>query len=582
MNLHTNSLYKNAEPSANFTYSSPGPYSSPGFSPKASSVDDRMQQVTRRTHFLNQHAEPFYPQLFQERDIQSFNSGQITVESYLEKHPYDDLWQIAPHLTKVVVGHAAVEQLPDFPQCKVFICENNDALREIPDLPRCEIVVFTNCANVESFPENLLACREFNSSDCPKIAKLPYLPEAQVVKCSGCTNLTQLLELPRCVSLSFENTGLGNSVQIRPGVLAKLSEVAIGLPGVITLEIDLDTLKREPESILLTLSGCARFNQEFPVIRFSEGGEVSVGYDAGGLSRQLLTKLFESLCGPTPKLPTFSINEGKILPVETNKTECDSWRAVGCLLGVAFKKGWTIGDQFDEGFFRVLSYLLNNKEKVNGKEFLIALQPSYSFLKTASNEEEKEKLRCFIALYTDQDLEDYQLPKGEEEFDRVFIQAFRNLGKKTYSHVPYADILRAMIAIKEGFLSFGAPTAPQAEELKDRIQGVLTKEQIKSCLVFTGFERDKRHVRRFLLKWIDQQDRDGLTKFVEAVTGSRTLPSIARIEVKEVEGSMKLLPVAQTCFNLMKMPPYKSKRLLAKRLDTFMEYSMAGTGFQMA
>lgn len=607
MYLQTDSSYY---PPAPFdyppSYSSPGVYSSAPYSSFSNtpSIDDKIQQTVRRVHFLRANAEPFYPLSFQNLDIQGFNSGKITVESYLKNHSYDNLWRIAPHLTKVVVGNAAVEQLPEFPKCKIFICRNNATLKETPDLPRCETLVCINCPNVNSFPTHLPACRQFDCSGCP-VEKLPDLPLAQIIKCYYCTklkslpvklenclkldcryclNLEQLPELPKCVSLLFEGAGLSNIVQLEPGL--QIVEIRPGVEvsqlGKVALKIDWDELLASPESILLTLSDCVRLRGEFPIIRFSKGGEVSEAIDAGGPSRQLLTKLFEGLCRSTSKLPSFPMN-GKLLPVATNEDEYNSWRAVGCLLRVAFKKEWTIGDHFDDGFFSGLSYLLRTKDW--GPEFLIALNPTYSFCKDVLRgqlpaEKDKEKLRCFIALDRDEDLDTYKLPDDVKELYSTVIEAFRRLGDKNYSLVPYADIFEAMKAIKEGFWSFGPPTAPEAEPLKDRIQGVLTKEQIKSSLVFQGFGNHDNQVENLLPEWIDRQDMATLVRFLEAVTSSRTLSSTAKIYVRRVGDNMQRLPVACTCFKRLDIPPYSGKELLARMMATFMEQAMAGTGFQ--
>lgn len=120
----------------------------------------------------------------------------------------------------------------------------------------------------------------------------------------------------------------------------------------------------------------------------------------------------------------------------------------------------------------------------------------------------------------------------------------------------------------------------QVEDFQERIQGELSLKIVVEALSFTG--RSDEKTTQFLYHWINGISHLQLRNFVKAVTGSTALRKKDKITVQLITTEEpNRLPTSHTCSMTLDLPiTYSDQQSFNKKLDRFIEESLAGTGFQ--
>jgi hypothetical protein len=120
-------------------------------------------------------------------------------------------------------------------------------------------------------------------------------------------------------------------------------------------------------------------------------------------------------------------------------------------------------------------------------------------------------------------------------------------------------------------------------ELQKRIEGVLTKEQLKEHLVFINGEvstEAAEKTKRFLFDWIDNANDESLRCFVRAIAGKNTL-SNELLYIKFYNRGPEIIPGSHTCsFTLELSSDYPNKKTFNEKLAILLTEGLAGEGFQ--
>lgn len=145
------------------------------------------------------------------------------------------------------------------------------------------------------------------SLDCSSISCLTKIPELPVCKCLNCHSCVSLIALPKlpvcdylycsyCVSLKEEIPKLPFGVVVYCGGFAgRVSEC-------LNLNVHLEELSEEPIQILKKLGTIILFKDyPFPNITYFEKNIQSEGVDLGGVRRDFVSRLCESLFNQTEK-----------------------------------------------------------------------------------------------------------------------------------------------------------------------------------------------------------------------------------------------------------------------------------------
>ncbi|MEI8301289.1 MAG: hypothetical protein WCG10_06770, partial [Chlamydiota bacterium] len=312
-------------------------------------------------------------------------------------------------------------------------------------------------------------------------------------------------------------------------------------------------------------------NHRLPRVQYTG----SKGIDAGGLTRDFISRLFRSLCGQTSRLPMKIEDEGLLLKYDKKASlsideQIASFKAIGTIFGAALvNQGFTTGLYFHPVMFKMISSLsldeidgvpnnLDNPQMLHKplKPLLMALYPAQfpdadALDEALANNTELETLGTTVSEF----LDDY--PELEQ-----IVLAIITIAKAMKEHLGEDDVLKLLLPF---------------EELSNRIQGIaVSRENILTSL---GNDPSADQLKR----WVDQATDDQLNQFVFFITGSRSLHPGVPLSVNLLNASFLNdgAFVFHTCSKTIDIMIGQSDADFKLRLDASLEGEEA-PGFNLA
>ena len=381
------------------------------------------------------------------------------------------------------------------------------------------------------------------SIDAPHLLKL---------ECKGCTGLTSInapnleeLDCEGCIALESINTpNLRTFDSFDTTKYWCLQEITAPPSLFSHIEIQKDVMKEKPEEYLSKLIPYFLINKQWPSVEFIESdGSKSPGIDATGLRKDAQSTLIQALfsegkstLGVDDDLkPYLDVNIDDI-PIRSE--DIQKWRALGYIMGTAFKENLLTGGMFSPKVFETL------KEAVQFK----------------SNEDTHIKdLQKNLIQTLLQDESDAVL-----DYIPTYVPPILAL----------ADGIKTILSKRElaDFLSL------EVHSIQEHIEGSLSADAIIKKLQVSA--RLNPAVENFLYQWIkDREEKlEELEAFLIAVTGSRTVsPKMPKIKI--LDGADGHLPVSHTCFNQLELSNVDTQETFNKNMALFLASSQAGSGF---
>lgn len=491
-----------------------------------------------------------------------------------------ELLQLAPHLTYINIS-AAIQAKREEVFTKEFLFQFFSAAKNVESL---------DASDLESLTDELLwalPCPEkiktLYVSDCPNITKLPDLPGCKVLHCYSCANLESLGNLSVCEELLCPGTNIftigdleqcskmdcseceslvsiGNLLRCRElnvsgcvsleevGVLSDEVEITHdGCPFYEltkpTLHVDIDVLKQTPKESLLELFAVYTHVEFFPYIHYEQNGKELPSIDAGGVTRDFITKLFTYLLDEShPNKLEFKTNEeGRKILSQSHLVEDEvPIRALARMLAFCWEEEATLGPVFPSYLFSclqtkdVLSFYLLHQGITPLVARLALAEPSdpllfdqtlcdfAGFLLDPVNGVDKE---FFLQEENREQLKEFIEEEAEND---PFCRAFMTL----------AEELEAFLG-EEAWVVF---CAEDPKRLEASIQGELSKAVFAKAL---RWGRENPHVseqqilqsKKYFAHWIHKASTKELEAFTYMATGSASIgPSQRlRIDLKNID-----------------------------------------------
>jgi len=341
--------------------------------------------------------------------------------------------------------------------------------------------------------------------------------------------------------------------------------------------VDSSLLHQNHLDYLLNYSREIKANRDrMPQIHYQN----SEGIDAGGLTRDFLTRLFTAITNTgqlvtSPDLEKGTVRFRMLEEAEgiTKEKLKDAFNAIGTLFSHALHgKSFTIGTRFSESVFEVMPALLKCDESPSMPSDL--LQPQYRealiiYLQKEYSQHFNEN--CSAAEFVDGS----KMPEGfDEDLKKDLLDDVTNeLFATSLVTRGMKDQLRSL------GMSIDEIKALTAKELSDRIQGTLSHDQVLSALNFDGASSD---LKDNMEAWIRGLSSDELKKFIWGMTGSEALHSDTRLDIKvDANLDKASLPTYHTCFKSVDIPAYSTKEDLAAKLEASLAHLNPEEGFQL-
>jgi|GEM_PF-3281009 len=342
-----------------------------------------------------------------------------------------------------------------------------------------------------------------------------------------------------------------NAVQIAER-LREEGRVLLG--GRRRFEVDLS--KIEEDCIKYLLDYRKELKRHLPRIRYKD----SEREDAGGLTRDFITKLFKALSKDPRVLgrEPFENDERVFLRCirdrEDKKTQIRAFKAIGVLFAHAYKNNrFTTGQRFSPAMFKIIHALLNTEKPLY----------HHSEITDVDSDQYKRLFQIFLRN------EYPELLKNQEEEEKGFDLSDLQVG---FNEVLLASTVVAQTMKKE-LLSIGM----KKEEIKGitvkglsvGVQGAISAEKVISALRYPNGEWEQS---KGLEAWIRGLSKKDLEKFVWTATGSETLHPEVEIEVRVINGIEEgSLPAYHTCSRELHIPRYPNAETLAKKFQQSIE-----------
>ncbi len=295
----------------------------------------------------------------------------------------------------------------------------------------------------------------------------------------------------------------------------------------------------------------------FPRISYLD----SLGQDAGGLRRDFVANLMRSLFASVSGLPLRREDEG-VLPLIIERENDQYYEALGAVFAaILMQDSITTGTYFHPVLFQML-HCLSWEEMGHSEQIPDAFLKRYLRFKYPEIFPNEESVTAFIETGTlTQQMRDAGIESKED-----FIKEYQ-----------VREVLLAILCMAKSIHRFlnqqtweeiGSP-----EELAERIQGRLSKDLVKAAL-----RCDNARLRGFFNQWIDDCTDEQLQRFVQAATGSFTLPATTRITVRSYNNlNNSHLPTYSTCFARVNMPQYSDYNTFKEKLEMSLDHA---EGFQ--
>ncbi len=377
------------------------------------------------------------------------------------------------------------------------------------------------------------------------------------------------------VSLRNDRDIVLSAVRSDPEIFLFLSEELSQDPDVIaaangdsfegTFRIAYDDVSEHPIETLLHLLERIQADFFFPSIQYMN----SPGIDAGGLSRDLISRLFKALFDCScPALPVRRQGNKCIFQLSESSSYSEqmaSYRAIGAIFAFALRdhQSLCVGMHFHEVLFSMIHSITQEEmnelrllgedapfpSAIYNKLLKIYLQSQYPTV-FGFPSESWEEIHQAINEFVDKG----QIPEAlEKEYEGTAIYDKKNEFLMDFR--VHHTLLAALVTI--GSMSRYLPDENWHElkgespiQLQKHIEGFLSKQQVLESLQWDAVHED---TQRWLIEWIDQITHEQLEQFVFAMTGSFSLAPGQKLHIHlYLEGQE--LPSFSTCTFTMNLP----------------------------
>jgi hypothetical protein len=488
----------------------------------------------------------------------------------------------------LICNNPKLKELPELPVCKKLFCQGCDALTALPSLPLCEVLSCKKCANLTTLPA-LPLCRYLNCSKCPMLSRVPALPLCRDIFCKHCINLTELPALPVCNRIYCEDcTNL-----VLPEMPFDAQVFSSDLKFT-KLEVHLENLAKNPKETLLELGRQFLLNKNpFPNIYYFVNNERSEAIDVGGVRRDLITRLAESLFKETNDPGHLKIENG--LPLSDNEENTkDSYRTLGKIFALCYPKNsyFKTGALFSDEAYAAITAMKNPSTLTDEsvlESYLHMIRAPQSAHRLADMKAEVPELSetdLVILSYlidTSGDIpisrEYFLNPENKAAFRKILLQE----AQKDERLRACAYLAKSM---KEslGENAWNSLCKEGSQMLKDRIEGKLSVETILPKLAWTPTKTISKDLvaktKNYLINWIKNANKEDLRLFVRAVSSNNTM-SLNKLNIEILDRDPNLIPITHTCSFTMELPAnYPSQEHFDAKLRILLTEGLAGSGFQ--
>lgn len=345
-------------------------------------------------------------------------------------------------------------------------------------------------------------------------------------------------------------------------------------------------LSNDPTTVLNRFQKKLHLQNAYPFINYHDSPAV----DAGGVTKDFTTELFNALFAPVPRLPlkTITSTGNGPLPMMENDNQGACYRGIGYIFGVALLEHCQIqiGSRFSPSLYAMLHVLsweeLRNLPKIRNAssippQVIQKLQKVY--LKANCSSYFGEKL-------TEEDLDsaiDALVDRNEPNQYLQEVFSIQNL-QELLAEEKITQILHAACFIAAGIAEtmsrqgWNRRKGATSIDLMKKIEGELTKEKTLEILK----ENQDSLARAYLIQWVEEADDAQLQKLIFAITGSNSLNEDLVIDLKELPANGSLpLPIYHTCFNTIELYNYPTFEIFKSKLEDSLA-NVTGSGLTIA
>ncbi|MCP5508649.1 MAG: hypothetical protein H7A37_10205 [Chlamydiales bacterium] len=477
-------------------------------------------------------------------------------------------------------------------------------------LENCEEFDCSRCAALREVTVNLNKCKRFYCNDCSSLEHVitdPLLEREELAlqsceefKCDDCTFLESLpTTLPNCCDFSSNDC---EYLDVAP-VLPLISNVNQN-DCPYTLEefcLEMSDIKEFPKEMLIQLDEKFLTELIFPTIHLIEDGILSATIDAGGVVREFVTKLFESLFSEDRSRNLLYLSEG-VPEADDDEESVACFRAIGKIFAYCYFEyhDIKIGEIFSERFYRCLINMPNiAKDKRSDFDKIEDLQQYLDLpkdiLQLLKGEKDISQLSHNITDYLTPFLDDDI--SNANDFFSIEVNRTKLL-KAMVDHERNDPTMRALRKIAKEFryqldeiqqLEMDQPEMEEPgsvwkqlvgqgyDELIQRIQGqgALSKEKLLASIKWknnSAFNEKEIKTQNYLINWINKAEERRLSQFVLFTTGSKTLGKIPiKVNICSTLSPIHL-PNAHTCdFTIDLSSEYPDQETFNKKLERAIE-----------
>jgi diadenosine tetraphosphatase ApaH/serine/threonine PP2A family protein phosphatase len=280
----------------------------------------------------------------------------------------------------------------------------------------------------------------------------------------------------------------------------------------------------------------------------------SEAIDAGGVSRDFVTKLLDALFKPGI-FPTMvpDLKSDLIIPKFSEKISAECYQGLGLIFADALKQEVCTGCRFHSTLFQMLHSLTNeeidkidtvHRQEPYNKMLKLYLQSQYS-----SQQLNEDELNAFINNDT--------LPpfiKGGVESKEEFL-ATTGIDEVIRSTLAIARHTKQRLVLRNQ--SWDEVKGNTPDDLREKIEGKLTKNDVLHAL-----ENPSNHTgtvsnqKGWLVRWINDATPTQLENFVYAISGSKALPLGKPLLIQD-DADLNHLPIFHTCSYTVNIPCYQ-------------------------
>lgn len=300
--------------------------------------------------------------------------------------------------------------------------------------------------------------------------------------------------------------------------------------------------------------------------------------DDGGLMRSFVAELTQSFCNPKFSLitetelgviPTLNSEQSFFLSLE-DQEKC--FKIIGRFFSTALQQYnfIVLGEHFHTIVFEIIfslsveDLMYQTSQKVFDKILLVWLLKERNIDERMAENIVKDKIT--------KQIRDIYCINSKNEFIKVY-----GLEEKIKAILILTGSIYNSLSNKS---EWECIKGNSASVLQEKIQGTISKENIIKALFLDNLDKPKETSVRHIKKWIIEANSENLKKFIEAISGVKTLSRTGKLNVFGMRGVDKL-PIFFICFSRIVLSEYTSYKIFKEKLEISLEYCLAGSGFQM-